>query len=42
MNHYTQEFEPLEELLAFRDSFRIDYLKCKKMLDDRKEQLFKS
>lgn len=42
MKYYEQEYEPLEELLQFRESIKSEYLKQKGFLDARKELLYKS
>lgn len=40
MKYYEQEHQPLEELLAFRDSFKLDYLKALEKLNEKKSELF--
>lgn len=40
MKYYEQEYEPLEDLLSFRDSFKLDFLKQKQQLEAKKEILF--
>jgi hypothetical protein len=42
MNLYKSEHEPLDELLQNRDSFKLDFQKASKALDDRKDILFKN
>lgn len=40
MKHYSQEYEPLEEVNAFKEQLKTEYKEFKKTLDQRKEFLF--
>lgn len=40
MKYYEQEYEPLEELLGFRDQIKAECTKFKASLDQRKELLY--
>jgi hypothetical protein len=39
MKVYELEFQPLNELAALRESFRLDYLKSQEKLNAKKESL---
>jgi len=41
MKYYDQEQQPLEELVAFRDQYRVEYMRYYKDVDDKKSSLFK-
>jgi hypothetical protein len=41
MKHYQQEYEPLEELLSFRETHRLDCQKSRVALETKKEVLYK-
>ena len=34
MKYYDQEYEPLDELVTFRDTFRLDYTKYHMKVED--------
>ena len=41
MKHYDCEHQPIEDLVSFRDQFKIDYQRQLKDLEDRKQDLWK-
>lgn len=41
MKYYDQEYSSLDELVLFRDAFRLEYSKYFKEVEDKKSSLFK-